>query len=258
MVTNLRAGPPVAGPRRGVRCRDRRRVQEGPTVREYSVPATVRVGDRENLVDAVFDTADEHGSTVVYRRRGADGGWYDVTAAEFADQVTAVAQGLIAAGVGAGDRVALLSRTRYEWTLFDYAILAAGRGHRADLRDVLGRADRVDPVRLRRGRGGRRVGRARGGGGGGGGRRRAAAADLADRAAGRRAEHPGGGRAAGRAGLGHRARRGARPARARSGPTTWPRSSTPPAPPAGRRAASSPTATCSARSRRSPWSCPSC
>ena len=39
---------------------DRRRVQEGPTVREFSVPATVRVGDRESLVDAVYDTAAEH------------------------------------------------------------------------------------------------------------------------------------------------------------------------------------------------------
>jgi long-chain acyl-CoA synthetase len=95
-------------------------------VREYSVPATVTVGDEENLVDAVFDTATSHPSTVSYRRQGADGTWTDVTAPQFAAEVTAVAQGLIAAGVGAGDRVALLSRTRYEWSLLDYAILAAG------------------------------------------------------------------------------------------------------------------------------------
>ncbi|MCX6467313.1 MAG: AMP-dependent synthetase/ligase [Pseudonocardiales bacterium] len=95
-------------------------------MREYSVPATVTVGDEENLVDAVYDTASSHPSTVSYRRQGADGVWTDVTAPEFAEQVTAVAGGLIAAGVGAGDRVALLSRTRYEWSLLDYAILAAG------------------------------------------------------------------------------------------------------------------------------------
>jgi long-chain acyl-CoA synthetase len=100
--------------------------QEVTTVREYSVPATVRVGDEENLVDAVYDNADQHGSTIAYRRRGADGAWTDITAAQFADQVTSVAKGLIAAGVQPGDRVALLSRTRYEWTLVDYAILAAG------------------------------------------------------------------------------------------------------------------------------------
>lgn len=63
---------------------------------------------------------------MLYRRKGADGSWSEVTAGEFGEQVTRIAAGLIAAGVQAGDRVALLSRTRYEWTLFDYAILAAG------------------------------------------------------------------------------------------------------------------------------------
>jgi len=95
-------------------------------VREYSVPANVRVEDTESLVDAVFDNAASHAGSTLYRRRGADGAWTDVTAAAFADEVVGVAKGLVAAGVGAGDRVALLSRTRYEWTLFDYAILAVG------------------------------------------------------------------------------------------------------------------------------------
>jgi len=95
-------------------------------VREYSVPATIRVGDDENIVDAVFDNAATHGADVAYRRRGANKMWTDVTAARFADEVTAAARGLIAAGVAAGDRVGLLSRTRYEWTLLDYAILAVG------------------------------------------------------------------------------------------------------------------------------------
>jgi long-chain acyl-CoA synthetase len=95
-------------------------------VREYSVPATVRVGEEENLVDAVYDNAVKYGGAVAYRRRDAGGVWSDVTSAEFADQVTAVARGLIASGVTPGDRVALLSRTRYEWTLVDYAILAVG------------------------------------------------------------------------------------------------------------------------------------
>ncbi|QYN32867.1 AMP-dependent synthetase/ligase [Pseudonocardia sp. DSM 110487] len=95
-------------------------------MREYSVPATFRVGDEENLLDVVYANADEHGSVVVYRRQDTPGEWSDVTGAQFADEVVAVARGLIAAGVRPGDRVALLSRTRYEWTLIDYAILATG------------------------------------------------------------------------------------------------------------------------------------
>jgi long-chain acyl-CoA synthetase len=95
-------------------------------VREYSVPATVRVGEDENLVDAVYDNAADHPEDVVYRRRGADRTWTEVSAAQFAEHVTTMARGLIAAGVAPGDRVGLLSRTRYEWTLLDYAVLAVG------------------------------------------------------------------------------------------------------------------------------------
>jgi long-chain acyl-CoA synthetase len=95
-------------------------------VREFSVPATIRVADDETLVDAVYANAAEDASAVAYRRRGADRQWQDITAGQFAAEVTTVARGLIAAGVQAGDRVALLSHTRYEWTLVDYAILAVG------------------------------------------------------------------------------------------------------------------------------------
>ena len=95
-------------------------------MREYSVPATLRVADDETLVDAVFANAARDKSALAYRRRGADRQWSDVTAGAFAAEVTAVARGLVAAGVEPGDRVALLSRTRYEWTLVDYAILAVG------------------------------------------------------------------------------------------------------------------------------------
>ncbi|RZT85136.1 long-chain acyl-CoA synthetase [Pseudonocardia sediminis] len=95
-------------------------------MREYSVPAVVSVGAEDNLAAAVFDNASAHPDVTLFRRRDASGGWSEVSAAEFATQVVNVARGLVAAGVQAGDRVALLSRTRFEWTLFDYAILAAG------------------------------------------------------------------------------------------------------------------------------------
>ncbi|MBV9162026.1 MAG: long-chain fatty acid--CoA ligase [Pseudonocardiales bacterium] len=94
-------------------------------MREFMVPATTTVDDQENLTDVVWANAGRFAGSVSFRRR-VDGGWMDVTAREFADQVTAVAKGLIAAGIEHGDRIALLSKTRYEWTLVDYAILAAG------------------------------------------------------------------------------------------------------------------------------------
>ena len=94
-------------------------------MRELMVPATTTVGDQENLTDAVWANAERFAASVSFRRR-SNGGWIDVTAKEFADEVTAVAKGLAAAGIQRGDRIALLSRTRYEWTLLDYAIWAAG------------------------------------------------------------------------------------------------------------------------------------
>src|SRR5439155_13896168 len=60
-----------------------------------------------------------------FARRTA-AGWQDVSCADFRDQVVALARGLIAAGVEPGERVALMSKTRYEWTLIDYAIWASG------------------------------------------------------------------------------------------------------------------------------------
>jgi long-chain acyl-CoA synthetase len=60
------------------------------------------------------------------RRKAANGTWDDVTASQFRDEVHALAKGFIAAGVQVGDRVALMSHTRYEWTLIDYALWTAG------------------------------------------------------------------------------------------------------------------------------------
>ncbi|HET9116764.1 MAG TPA: AMP-binding protein, partial [Pseudonocardiaceae bacterium] len=94
-------------------------------MREFAVPATTKVADQENLTDAVWANAERFAASTSFRRRGDDG-WVDITAREFADQVTAVAKGFIAGGIERGDRIALLSTTRYEWTLLDYAIWAAG------------------------------------------------------------------------------------------------------------------------------------
>ncbi len=93
---------------------------------EFGIPALIEVPDDAGLADVVFSRAAADPEEVMLRRRAADGNWQDVTAGQFRTQVSELAKGLIAAGIQPGDRVALVSRTRYEWTLADYAIWAAG------------------------------------------------------------------------------------------------------------------------------------
>jgi long-chain acyl-CoA synthetase len=78
-----------------------------------------------NLAEIVDQNARRTPGKVVLSRRDKDG-WQPVTAAEFKQQVHAVGRGLLAAGVQPGDRVALMSKTRYEWQLVDFAIWSVG------------------------------------------------------------------------------------------------------------------------------------
>ena len=78
------------------------------------------------LADAVFEHARQDPDRVALSRKDAAGRWRDVTAAAFRDEVMALAKGLLAQGVRFGDRVAIMSRTRYEWTLFDFALWTIG------------------------------------------------------------------------------------------------------------------------------------
>ena len=95
-------------------------------MREYSTPALVEIPVPASLADVVFRRAAAEPGMVMLRKQAGQGRWQDVTAAQFRAEVTALAKGLVAAGIEPGDRVALMSRTRYEWTLIDYAIWAAG------------------------------------------------------------------------------------------------------------------------------------
>jgi long-chain acyl-CoA synthetase len=103
-------------------------------MREYSTPAAVDIPASATLSDVVFERAARSPAAVVMRSKtgtvlapaAGNESWRDVTARQFADDVAALAKGLIAAGIAPGDRVALMSRTRYDWTALDYAIWAAG------------------------------------------------------------------------------------------------------------------------------------
>ncbi|MEW2509093.1 AMP-dependent synthetase/ligase [Streptomyces sp. NPDC046870] len=79
-----------------------------------------------SLADLPFTHAAETPDAVLLRRRDRGGAWQPVTASAFAAEVAAVAKGLVAAGLEPGGRVAVMSRTRYEWTVLDFAVWAAG------------------------------------------------------------------------------------------------------------------------------------
>ncbi|MFJ4472335.1 AMP-dependent synthetase/ligase [Streptomyces sp. NPDC089424] len=99
---------------------------ETGTVREAHVPPLAQRPTAGSIADIPYTNAAEAPGAVVLRRRTADGTWAPVTAAALAQEVTAVAKGLIAAGLEPGGRVAVMSRTRYEWTVLDFAVWAAG------------------------------------------------------------------------------------------------------------------------------------
>ncbi|MBT2364473.1 long-chain fatty acid--CoA ligase [Streptomyces sp. ISL-10] len=101
-------------------------VREDGVVREARTAHLARPSASGSTADIPYANAAEAPASVILRRKGDDGHWRPVTAAGFARQVTAAAKGLIAAGLEPGGRVAVMSRTRYEWTVIDFAIWAAG------------------------------------------------------------------------------------------------------------------------------------
>ena len=107
-------------------------------MRHYTSPAVTSIHDDATLTDAVRHHATHTPDAVLFRRRAtapapvgkppaaAPPTWTPITAAEFLSQVETLAAGFLAAGLRPGQRVGLLSRTRYEWTLTDYALWHAG------------------------------------------------------------------------------------------------------------------------------------
>ncbi|HEY7012805.1 MAG TPA: long-chain fatty acid--CoA ligase [Streptosporangiaceae bacterium] len=92
---------------------------------EISLPTAYVVRPDDNITDDVVRNAENWPDTVGLKRK-VKGTWTPVTWRDFAAQVRDIAAGFIVAGIQPGDRVGLMSRTRFEWTLLDYAILTAG------------------------------------------------------------------------------------------------------------------------------------
>ncbi len=92
---------------------------------EISTPAIVPTATEGNLTNLIAERAWFEPERVTMSRPLGDG-WQPVTAREVEEEVRATAKGLIAAGIQIGDRVAIMARTRYEWTILDFAIWYAG------------------------------------------------------------------------------------------------------------------------------------
>ena len=92
---------------------------------EISVPALVEVPANGNLTQYISERASLEPNRITMSRPLGDG-WQPVTAREVEQEIRSVAKGLVASGINAGDRVAIMARTRYEWTILDFAIWYAG------------------------------------------------------------------------------------------------------------------------------------
>ncbi|MDO4898881.1 MAG: AMP-binding protein, partial [Rothia sp. (in: high G+C Gram-positive bacteria)] len=95
-------------------------------MKEVHSPQAVVIDPSTNITDMVERRAHDSRRPVVYRVQKSTGNWVDVTAPQFRAQIIELAKGLAAAGIERGDVVGIMSRTRYEWTLIDFAIWYAG------------------------------------------------------------------------------------------------------------------------------------
>ncbi len=93
---------------------------------EIFIPAVVPADPDANATDLLVKRVELTPNDPLFALPTPDGGWKDVTAAEFHSQVVALAKGFIASGIEPGDKVGFMCKTSYEWTLVDFALWFAG------------------------------------------------------------------------------------------------------------------------------------
>lgn len=93
---------------------------------EFSTPIRIHCPERSNITDLLLRHANSAANPALFSKPLAEGRWQDVTASQFAADAGAIAKGFIARGLEPGARIGLMARTRYEWTLVDFAIWFAG------------------------------------------------------------------------------------------------------------------------------------
>lgn len=94
-------------------------------MREYTTPPVYRVESDESIVDSLYRQSEEAPDRVLFQRPVLSD-WVDVSARHFVAEVRALSRGWISLGIRPGDRIALLSQTRYEWMLFAYSVWSCG------------------------------------------------------------------------------------------------------------------------------------
>lgn len=94
-------------------------------MQEFSTPAVVTADPQANVTDLLVQRVAATPDLVLFSLPKG-GGWEPVTTAEFYAQVVALSKGLVAAGIQPGDKIGLMCKTRYEWTLIDFATWFAG------------------------------------------------------------------------------------------------------------------------------------
>lgn len=95
-------------------------------MKTYDVPALVISEENTNITDLLVDRVAKTPALALFSRQDENGRWSPMTAKEFHEEVVSVAKGLVACGIQPGQAVAIMSRTRFEWTLVDFAIWFAG------------------------------------------------------------------------------------------------------------------------------------
>jgi len=95
-------------------------------MRSYELPSLVETPSHENITDLLVQRVSKTPTIALFGVEDAPGVWREVSAQAFLEQVQELARGFIAAGIKPGDSVALMSRTRYEWALIDFALWFAG------------------------------------------------------------------------------------------------------------------------------------
>ena len=95
-------------------------------MKEFSTPAVVPADPQANATQLLIDRVALDPTGLLFALPAEDGGWTDLTTSQFHIQVVALAKGFMAAGIKAGDKVGFMCKTRYEWTLVDFALWFAG------------------------------------------------------------------------------------------------------------------------------------